>query len=83
MNIGHPILSSILYNNHQAGHIGICGNNKADMAAKSAHQFKVANSEFLVLKVLKCFNKYYIDFYWQIFWDIYAEHKNVLYSKQS
>ena len=48
MNIGHPILSSILYNNHQAGHIGICGNNKADMAAKSAHQFKVANSEFLI-----------------------------------
>ena len=48
MNIGHPILSSILYNNHQAGHIGIYGNNKADMTAKSAHQFKVANSEFLI-----------------------------------
>ena len=48
MNIDHPILSSILYNNHQAEHIGNYGNNKADMAAKSAHQFEVANSEFLI-----------------------------------
>ena len=55
MNIEHPLILSILNNYHQVvqkgkkvkfcwvpSHIGIHGNNKADMAAKSALQFEVA-----------------------------------------
>ena len=55
MNIDHPFILSLLKNHIQVvqkgkkgkfwgfqGHIGIHGNNKAGMAAKSALQFEVA-----------------------------------------
>ena len=58
MNIDHTFILSILNNYHQVvqkgkkvkfwvpSHIGIHGNNKADMAAKSALQFKVAKYKY-------------------------------------
>ena len=37
-----------------------------------------SSSQFRIpYKVLKCFNRFYIDSLWQIFWDFYDEQKNV------
>ena len=64
MNIDHPFLLSILNNYHQVvqkgkkvkfcwvpSHIGIHGNNKADMAAKSALQFEVAKYNYSLYRL--------------------------------
>ena len=59
MNIDHTFILSILNNYHQVvqkgkkvkfwvpSHIGIHGNNKADMAAKSALQFEVTKFKIM------------------------------------
>ena len=87
MNIDHPFILSILTNYHQVvqkgkrvqfcwvpSHIGIHGNNKADMAAKSALQFEVTTFKFPYTD-LKSFVKFYTNSLWQIFWDFCDRNK--------